>query len=168
MKKISLILLAVLFIAVPVCAQKIGYVDLQRALNLSKAGIAAKEQMTAQVQRYEGEFRTKQQEVLRMKEDLERQAALLSDAARSDREREYQRRVTELQRFQQDIQEELQQQDAEFTTRIINELFDVLQKLGAESGYTMIIEKNEGAIVFADPGIDLTDELIKAYDATKR
>ncbi len=167
MKKISLILLALLFIAVPVCAQKIAYVDLQRALNLSKAGTAAKEQMTTQVQRYEGEFRAKQQEVLRIKEDLEKQAALLSDTARAERERDYQRRVTELQRFQQDIQEELQQQDAEFTTRIINELFDVLQKIGAEGGYTMIIEKNEGAIVYADPKIDLTDELIKAYDATK-
>lgn len=167
MKKISLILLALLFIAVPVCAQKIAYVDLQRALNLSKAGTAAKEQMTTQVQRYEGEFRAKQQEVLRIKEDLEKQAALLSDTARAERERDYQRRVTELQRFQQDIQEELQQQDAEFTTRIINELFDVLQKIGAEGGYTMIIEQNEGAIIYADPRIDLTDELIKAYDATK-
>lgn len=167
MKKISIILLAFLFFAVPVCAQKIAYVDMQRALNLSKAGIAAKEQMTTQVQKFEGEFQSKQQELLQMKEDLEKQAALLSETARSERERDYQRRVTELQRFQQDIQEELQQQDAEFTSRIINEMFDVLQQLGEEGGYTMIIEKNEGAIVYADPEIDLTDALIKAYDATR-
>lgn len=91
----------------------------------------------------------------------------MSDSARAEREREYQRRVTDLQRFQQDIQEDLQRKDAEFTGRIINELFEVMQKLGAEGGYTMIIERNEGAIVYADPRNDLTDELIKAYDATK-
>ncbi|MFO7766321.1 MAG: OmpH family outer membrane protein [Pelovirga sp.] len=167
MKKISMILLAFLFFAVPVCAQKIAYVDMQRALNQSKAGIAAKEQMTTQVQKYEGEFRTEQQELLQMKEDLEKQASLLSETARSERERDYQRRVTELQRFQQDIQEELQQQDEEFTSRIINEMFEVLQQLGEEGEYAMIIEKNEGAIVYADTEIDLTDALIKAYDATK-
>lgn len=167
MNKISVVLIALLFLAMPAFAQKIAYVDLQRALNLSKAGVAAKQQMTEQVQKYEGEFKTRQDDVLRMKADLEKQAALLSDSARAEREREYQRRVTDLQRFQQDIQEDLQRKDAEFTGRIINELFEVMQKLGAEGGYAMIIERNEGAIVYADPKVDLTDELIKAYDATK-
>ena len=167
MNKISVILIALLFLALPAFAQKIAYVDLQRALNLSKAGVAAKQQMTEQVQKYEGDFKIRQDDVLRMKADLEKQAALLSDSARAEREREYQRRVTDLQRFQQDIQEDLQRKDAEFTGRIINELFEVMQKLGAEGGYAMIIEKNEGAIVYADPKVDLTDELIKAYDATK-
>jgi outer membrane protein len=167
MNKISVILIALLLLALPAFAQKIAYVDLQRALNLSKAGVAAKQQMTEQVQKYEGEFKARQDDVLRMKADLEKQAALLSDSARAERERDYQRRVTDLQRFQQDIQEDLQRKDAEFTGRIINELFDVMQKLGAEGGYAMIIEKNEGAIVYADPKVDLTDELIKAYDATK-
>ena len=167
MNKISVILIALLFLAMPALAQKIAYVDLQRALNLSKAGVAAKQQMTEQVQKYESDFKIRQDDVLRMKADLEKQAALLSDSARAEREREYQRRVTDLQRFQQDIQEDLQRKDAEFTGRIINELFEVMQKLGAEGGYAMIIEKNEGAIVYADPKVDLTDELIKAYDATK-
>ncbi|MBW6509506.1 MAG: OmpH family outer membrane protein [Desulfuromonadales bacterium] len=167
MKKISMLLIALLLLALPVFAQKIGYVDLQRALNLSKAGVAAKQQMTEQVQKYEGEFKTRQDDVLRMKADLEKQAALLSDSARTEREREYQRRVTDLQRFQQDIQEDLQRKDAEYTGRIINELFAVMEKLGAEGDYTMIIERNEGAIVYADPKFDLTAELIKAYDATK-
>lgn len=167
MKKISVILIALLFLALPAFAQKIAYVDLQRALNLSKAGVAAKQQMTEQVQKYEGEFKTRQDDVLRMKTELEKQAALLSDNARAEREREYQRRVTDLQRFQQDIQEDLQRKDAEFTGRIINELFEIMQKLGAEGGYTLVIEKNEGAIVYADPKVDLTDDLIKAYDATR-
>lgn len=165
MKKISVILLALVLFAVPALAQKIAYVDLQRALNVSKAGVAAKQQIGDQVKKFEVEFKKKQDDVLRMKTDIEKQAALLSDSARSERERDYQRRVTELQRFQKDIQEELQLKDAEYTTRIINEMFDVLNKIGAEGGYAVIIEKNEGAIIYADPALDLTDALIKAYDA---
>lgn len=165
MKKISVILLALVLFAVPALAQKVAYVDLQRALNVSKAGVAAKQQIGDQVKKFEVEFKKKQDDVLRLKTDIEKQAALLSDSARSERERDYQRRVTELQRFQKDIQEELQLKDAEYTTRIINEMFDVLNKIGAEGGYAVIIEKNEGAIIYADPALDLTDALIKAYDA---
>lgn len=165
MKKVSVVLLTLLVLALPAFAQKIGYVDLQRALNNSAAGAAAKQLMSEQVKQYEAEFTQKQDEVMRMKTDLEKQAALLSDTARAEREREYQKRVTDLQRFQKDIQEELQIKDSEYTSRIINELFDVLQQIGKEQGYAMVIEKNEGAVIFADPSVDLTDDLIKAYDA---
>ncbi len=165
MKKIAVVFIALMLIAVPALAQKFAYVDLQRALNQSKAGAAAKQQISEQVQKYEGEFRQKQDEVMKMKTDLEKQAALLSETARAEREREYQRRVTELQRFQQDIQQELQQRDSEYTSRIVNEMFAVIEKIGKEQGYAMVFEKNEGAIIYGDAAYDLTDELIKAYDA---
>ena len=66
-----------------------------------------------------------------------------------------------------DIKEELQQRDTDLTKRILNELFEILQTLGKEGGYSMILEKNEGAVIYADETIDLTGDLIKAYDASK-
>ena len=165
MKKIGFIVVALLLLSVPAFAQKIAYVDLQRALNQSKAGAAAKQQITELVQKYEVDFKKRQDDVLRVKSDLEKQAPLLSDAARAERERDFQRQVTELQRFQQDVQQELQIKDSEHTSRIINEMFTVLDTLGKEGKYALIFEKNEGAIVYGDPALDLTDALIKAYDA---
>lgn len=165
MKKIVVVLIALMMISVPALAQEFAYVDLQRALNQSKAGAAAKQQISEQVKKYEGEFKQKQDDVMQMKADLEKQAALLSENARAEREREYQRRVTDLERFQQDIQQELQQRDSEYTSRIVNELFAIIDELGKKGGYAMVFEKNEGAIIYADSAYDLTDELIKAYDA---
>ncbi len=91
----------------------------------------------------------------------------MSDTAKAEKERDYQKEMRELQRFQNDVKEELKQKDSEYTKRILDELFVVLQKIGKDEGYTMIIEKNEGAVIFADDSIDLTDALIKAYDASK-
>jgi outer membrane protein len=158
-----------LFLAVPAfAATKIAYVDLQKALNLSKAGAQAKSEISELVKKYEAEFKDMQDELLQKKGDLEKQAALLSDSAKAEKEREYQKEVKELQRFQKDVKDELQQKDAQHTKRILNELFDVLQKMGKDGGYTMILEKNEGAVIYADENIDLTDELIKAYDASQK
>ncbi len=168
MKRIVVALIALLLLAAPALAEtKIAYVDLQKALNLSKAGVEAKNAIAAQVKKYEDEFKIKQEGLQKLKEELEKQAVLLSDSAKAQKERDFQQNVKELQRFQKDVKEELQQQDADATKRILNELFEVLQKLGKESGYQMIIEKNEGAVIYADESVDLTDELIKAFDAAR-
>lgn len=168
MKKIVLILIATLLLAAPAFAEvKVAYVDLQKALNISKAGVAAKNEIAAQVKKYEAEFKTKQEGLQQLKTELEKQAVLLSDSAKAQKERDFQQNVKELQRFQKDIKDELQQKDAEHTKRILNDLFGILQKLGKEGGYTMVLEKNEGAVIYADESIDLTDELIKAFDAAQ-
>ncbi len=169
MNKLIVSLIALLLLAAPALAEtKIAYVDLQKALNLSKTGVEAKQQIGVQVKKYEGEFKAKQDELMKLKEELEKQAVLLSDDAKAKKERDFQQNVKELQRFQKDIKEELQQRDTEFTKRILNELFEILQTIGKDGGYTMILEKNEGAVIYADAGVDLTEQLIKAYDASKK
>lgn len=169
MNKIIVSLIALMLLAAPALAEtKVAYVDLQKALNLSKTGVEAKQQIGVQVKKYEAEFKGKQDELLKLKGELEKQAVLLSDNAKAQKERDYQQNVKELQRFQKDIKEELQQRDADFTKRILNELFEILQTIGKSGGYSMILEKNEGAVIYADETVDLTDELIKAYDDSKK
>lgn len=168
MNKIIIALIALLMLAAPALAEtKIAYVDLQKALNLSKAGVVAKNEIGAQVKKYEAEFKEKQDALQKLKTELEKQAVLLSDSAKAQKERDFQQNVKELQRFQKDVKEELQLKDTEATKRILNELFEILQKLGKDGGYHMVIEKNEGAVIYADESVDLTDELIKAFDASK-
>ncbi len=169
MKKVIILLISLLMLAAPALAEtKIAYVDLQKALNLSKAGVEAKNEIAAQVKKYEAEFKTKQDDLQKLKTELEKQAVLLSDSAKAQKERDFQQNVKELQRFQKDIKEELQLKDAEHTKRILNELFEILQKLGQDGGYSMVIEKNEGAVIYADESVDLTDELIEAFDAAQQ
>jgi Skp family chaperone for outer membrane proteins len=44
----------------------------------------------------------------------------------------------------------------------------VIKKLGEEEGYTLILMKNENFVLFASKAIDITDRVIKAYDAQKK
>jgi outer membrane protein len=169
MKKIVvLVLVALGLIASPVMAQaqKIGYVDLQKALNMSAAGKAAKEKIKAKVQSYDAEVQQRQEELKKLKDDLEKQAMLLSEEARSAKERDYQQKVKDYQRFTKDIQESLQQTDADLTRKILENLLKVVQDLGKSGGFTIILEKTESSLVYADESIDITDEVIKAFDKT--
>jgi Skp family chaperone for outer membrane proteins len=44
----------------------------------------------------------------------------------------------------------------------------VIQKIGADEGYTVILEKNESIVLYVAKSIDITDRVIKAYDAQKK
>ena len=82
------------------------------------------------------------------------------------KKRDFDQKLKDLERFTKDIQEELQQQDAEFTRQIITDFSKIINEVGAKEGYTVIFEKTESALLYADQKADLTDNAIKAYDAS--
>jgi outer membrane protein len=164
---IGLMLALFLLTVVPALSAevKLGFVDLQKALNLSESGKAAKEKIQKKVKEHEGAIDARQKELKKLKDELEKQALLLSDEARGAKERDYQQKLKEFQRYTKDIQEELQQKDADFTRQILEELFTVIKGIGEKEGYTMIFEQSESSLLYADDKIDLTDKVIKVYDA---
>ena len=167
MKRLMLLIAVLMMIAAPAAMaadMKVGYVDLQKALNMSSAGKAAKEKMKAKFKDYDADVQKKQEELKKLKDDLEKQAMLLSAEARAAKERDYQQKVKDYQRLTKDIQEELQQTDADFTRKILEEIFKVVQQIGKQEGYTLVLEKTESSILYASDGIDMTDRVIQAFD----
>jgi outer membrane protein len=169
MKRLMLLAVVLLtLVAVPAAmaadAMKVAYVDLQKALNMSASGKAAKEKMKVKFKDYDADVQKKQEELKKLKEDLEKQAMLLSSDARAAKERDYQQKVKDYQRLTKDIQEELQRTDADYTRKILEEIFKVVQQIGKQEGYTLILEKTESSILYASDGIDITDRVIQAFD----
>lgn len=169
MKRIFGLLLVVLLMlpSVVMAADnvKIGYVDLQKALNLSQAGQAAKGQIAEKVKGYQSTIESRQEELKKLKDELEKKELLLSEEARSEKERDYQQKLKDFQRFTKDVQDELQQKDADYTKSILEEIFKVIQDISKKEGYTLVLEKTESSILYADDQIDLTNAVIEAYDA---
>lgn len=48
-----------------------------------------------------------------------------------------------------------------------NELKPILQEVAAKRGLSVVIPKNDGLLLAVDPGVDITDDVIKGY-GTKR
>lgn len=165
MKKIVLAGLLLFIASTTFAAGGVAFIDLQKALNLSNAGVKAKAEIGRQVKKYEAKVVIEQDALKELKSDLEKQAVLLSDEARGKKEREFQQLAKEFQRFTKDIQEELQQKDKDFTKRIIDEILAETRKIGEEQGYGIVLEKSESSIIYGDSSVDLTDDVIKAYNA---
>ena len=146
---------------------KIGYVDIQKAINECNAGKEAKKVITKEVEKFQQTVALKQKELQTLKESFEKQAPMLNQDARTNKEKEYQNKVREFQRWGEDNQNEVNQKRAEMERTIALGLQTVIQKVGADDGYTLVLEKNENIVLYVSKSIDLTDRVIKAFDAQK-
>ena len=147
---------------------KIAYVDIQKAVNESNAGKDAKKLITKDVEKFQGQIADKQKVLQTMKESLEKQAPMLNPDARATREKDYQNKLREFQRWGEDTQNEINQKRMEIERNISIGLQKVIQKVGADEGYTLILEKNESIVLYVSKALDITDRVLKAYDAQKK
>ena len=147
---------------------KMATVDISRAVNESNAGKDAKKDITKEVEKFQRLIADKQKELQTMKETLEKQAPMLNPDARATKEKEYQTKLRDFQRWGEDYQNELNQKRVEKERMISQSLQKVIQKLGADEAYTLILEKNEAIVLYGSKVIDITDRVIKLHDAQKK
>jgi outer membrane protein len=144
---------------------KLAYVDIQQAVNDCNAGKEAKKMIMGQVEKFQKAVQDRQKELQSMKESLDKQAPMLTPEARVTKEKEYQAKLKEFQRWGEDSQNEINQKRIELERNIAAGLFKVVQKIGADEGFTLILEKNEQVVLYMVKTADITDRVIKAFDA---
>jgi len=146
---------------------KIGYVDLRVALNESEAGKKAKIELESLIKTKQSSIEEKGKSIEKLKGDFEKQASVLSADARKSKEEEIERLVRDYQRLVQDSQNEVKKKEGEITGGILKELRDVVDKIGQEEGYSLILENVEGIILYSRKDLDITDRVIKNYNDWK-
>lgn len=144
---------------------KIGFVDVQRALFTVKEGVSAKKKLEGIVKKKQEKFDKMQNELKELKDELEQQASLMSEEKKRQKVQDYQKKLLELQDYYLNNQREIAEEEKNLTKPIFDKMDKVIKKIGQEKGFTIIIEK--AAVLYNRSGIDLTDEVIKEYNALK-
>jgi outer membrane protein len=147
---------------------KIGTVDIQKAVNECNEGKEDKITLTKEVEKTQHLIAERQMELQGMKESLEKQGLLMNAEARTMKENELQTKLREFQRWGEDIQNEINQKRMNMEKNLSLGLQKVIQKMAAEEGYTLILEKNDNIVLFNSMSIDITEQVIKAYNAQKK
>ena len=144
---------------------RVAVVDLQRALNETEDGRRAKTQLKRLFKSRQKALDDKQNELKKMKEDIEKQKNVLSQPALQKKLEQYQQAFVELQTVYVDYQRELAAKEAELTKVIIERMENILRHLGQAEGYTLILERGEAGVMWVPTNLDLTDTVIQHYNA---
>ena len=159
-----MMMLALAGAAVAQGAPKIGYVDLQRALNESEAGKHAKEEFKVQVDKLQNQLKKQKDEIDSLKDQLEKKSVVMKEEERGNLEENYRKKLRDFERDYKDSQADLQKKDNELTGAIIKDLEEVIRAYGDREGYTMIFESSSNAVIYAAKGADLTDAILREYN----
>ena len=92
----------------------------------------------------------------------------LSDAERATRERSLETKQKELQRQAEDFRNDSQNESQQVFQKVAQKVYAFLQTYSQQHGYSAVIERGSDAapvVWYAAGNLDITDELIKAYNA---
>jgi outer membrane protein len=107
-------------------------------------------------------------EVEGLRKQLADTSSNLSDAERATRARLLESKEKELQREAEDFKSDSQGESEQIFQRVAQKVYAFLQTFSQQHGYTAVIERGSDAypvVWYAAGNMDITDELIKAYNA---
>jgi len=144
-------------------SMKLGYIDVQKALNVCEAGKKAAEELNREMEKAKTEWGKKGEELKREKETLEKQATLLDEDVLGEKMRDFRAKYRDWERIGKDAQNDIRQHHNELVEKITSELIEIADTIGKDKGYTLILERS--LVPYIDPSLDITDEVIKRHDA---
>ena len=146
---------------------KLAYLDIQRVAAESAEGKVSTARVQALNQKKVAELNDLNKRLLADQQKLQSQGAMLNEGARAELERAIDRQQKELQRSQQDAQEEVQQLQTDLQNTFQGKLYPIIQQVVAEKGIEILFSQRDSGIVFANPALDLTADVIKRFDAAQ-
>ena len=168
-KKILLVLFVAGLVSVGYAQQpmKFGVVNSQEVLEKSAEG----RRVTAQL---EAKNKTLQEDLARMDDrirDLETrlntQRLTLSQEALTNLVADLEKQRTDRTRFVEDSRRELNDLTTRLFARLQNELRPVITEIGKEKNLDIIFDIGGSGIIYFNPVVDLTQDVIVKYDASK-
>jgi outer membrane protein len=140
--------------------QRIAYIDVQRVLARSAAGVAAREQLEREKATMQKEMDGRRQELEKMREELDKKGALLTADARREKQEQFERKRRDAARMMDDFQKELEKKESVLLQKVLQDI----ERIGKDKGYYLIVEKRGAGVIYASPEADLTEEIIRAFD----
>ncbi len=153
--------------AVPAAAQqtKVAVIDVRRLVTDSVAGKEALEKLRKLQEEKVAEARTRQEEIDGLRKRISEGRLSLAEDRLAELEKELEEKATAFRRFQEDAEREISKKQEQAFAEIERQMAPVIEQAGQEGGYTLIFNKFQSGLVYADEAADITDLIIQRFDA---
>ncbi len=158
---------AVAFVAAPTAAtaavpkvKKLAMVDMQKVLNDTKAGKAARKKLESQGKTKASKFEKKR---AKLEADFSKLQTLKGPDLAAAQE-QLQKDQLELQNFYQTMQQGLMEDEAKMTEKIYKNAASIVKAISAEQGLDLVLVRDPMTVIYTKDGLDITGEVVKRYD----
>ncbi|OEU46512.1 MAG: hypothetical protein BA872_07675 [Desulfobacterales bacterium C00003060] len=145
--------------------QKIAVIDLQKIIEKSDAGKRSSVEIKGQGKKMEGILKKKGAEIDELTKALDQKSLVMSEEAREKKEQALRVKVDDFRSLQRRYQDVLRELNMNLSGKITKDVFEIAEKIGKRDGYSLIIDRRVGGVIYAPSAIDITDDVIKKYNA---
>ena len=154
--------------AIPAAAQaKVAVIDVQRVVAESDPGKEAIQKLKAISDAKVQEGQTLQQEMATLQEQFNKQRYTVSEQRLAEMTKELEDKNIAIRRFEDDAKRELEEARRRELGGLEGQILPIINQIGVEEGITVIFNKFQSGLVYADEAVDITDDVILRFNTAQ-
>ena len=154
--------------ALPAAAQsKVAVIDVQRVVAESDPGKEAIQKLKAVSDAKIQEGQTMQQELATLRDQINKQRFTVSEERLAEMTKELEDKNIEIRRFEDDAKRELDEARRRELGGLEEQILPIINQIGQDQGFTLIFNKFQSGLVYADEAVDITDEVIRQFNTAQ-
>lgn len=146
---------------------KIGFVDVQKAIQATVSGKKAKDILDGEYGKRKKDLDKKKADIEKMGQDLEKKKTVLSEEVMNKKQMELQEEMMKFQKVVSENQLEIQKKEKELVEPILERMKKIIEKVAQEKGYTIVLEKQAQNILYSQKDADLTETVVQEFEKSK-
>jgi Skp family chaperone for outer membrane proteins len=146
---------------------KFGVVNSQDVLERSAEGKKVLARLQDLDKQNQAKIAKLDSEIQQLQAQITTQRLTLTAEALSQKAADLERKQTQRKRDAEDAYANMQETSNRLLQRIQDELLPIVTQLGKEKGLDIIFDLGKSGAVYFNPTIELTEDVIKRYDASK-
>jgi outer membrane protein len=162
-----LIAAAIAMAAAPSSAQslKVAVIDVNRIMTDSARGKAVIEGIDKMQADRTAQLKTLNDELVEMQKRFQEGRLSLAEDKLAELQAQIEDRNRNFQRAREDAERDIQKRRADEIEKVEAAVFPIINAIGKEGGYTLIFNKFQSGLVYAEDAIDITEQVIQKLDA---
>jgi len=141
---------------------KLAYVDVQRAIQETEEGRAARTRLKSEFDQRRAQVDKKSADLEKMQQEYEKQAPVLSEEAKRKKQEEFQKALIDARKSAGDLQEDMNRQEQQAMSSILQRLTQVVAEIAERESINFVFDK--GSLLHAPPAADITNEVVRRYN----
>jgi len=152
----------------PAAAQsKVAVIDVQRVVAESDPGKEAIQKLKVVQDAKIQEGQTMQQELATLRDQINKQRFTVSEERLAEMTKELEDKNIAIRRFEDDAKRELEEARRRELGGLEEQILPIINQIGQDEGITLIFNKFQSGLVYADEAVDITDEVIRQFNTTQ-
>lgn len=152
--------------ATSAASMRIGVINVERLVQESALGKEAFGRVKKLNDQKKDEADKLSKELRDMEQKLADQGSALAEDKREQLQKSYQEKAIAFKRFQDDANRDLEASQKKELGELERRVFPIINQVGKERGFTLIFNKFQSGLVYADDAVDITDEVLKVFNTT--